>query len=741
MKHHIPIASRRSTGARTTGALLGAAMLVVTACSSSSSSPTTAASSAPATSAAPATTAAPRPIGFTVAFVEPAAGLLGDLSVAQRRGVEDAVADLNAAGGVLGGNVAITTVTERANGDAAAAVTDAKGAGANAIVGPVGSSSALAMLPALDSANLVGCSASATSPALAGVDPNHRFFRTALSDDHLVAVVADAVAKRLTAGATVTVVARNDQYGAGVGGGLANSLTAQGMKASLVSYDASNVLFATTAAAVAATAPQQVVMVSYGESALLLAELVKAGIATTSIIGLDGSFTPRLALQAFPDAPTKADGTTIIGATGNRDYLASLLSRQPDGEVIYAAQAYDCVVSLALAAQAAGTIEAAKIAEQMTKVTGGGTTCTTVADCLTKLGAGEDIDYDGQSGKIAFDDNGEPSTARITTTVIAGGELKESSAIDIDLAAQKNDAAYQAAIASATFVTTLQAQLKLLGYYAGPIDGVYNEATKAALSAFQAASNLPATGEYDQATDEALRGKIGGASTAVSQATANLQVVLTQLGFYKGPIDGKYSPATIDAVKALQAELGVGQTGIIDGSTLAAAYEQGLANAPTPEPPATTTPPPTSVAPPPTTAPPAQPDLIDTLAHSPEYSTLAGLVLLAGLRDTLSGPGPFTVFAPTNEAFAKLPPAALGQLVADPAALKALLLNHVAAGAHPAASLTEGNLASLGTLPLRITIDGAGVHASGATVVAADISASNGIIHGIDTVITGVQPL
>ena len=82
--------------------------------------------------------------------------------------------------------------------------------------------------------------------------------------------------------------------------------------------------------------------------------------------------------------------------------------------LLYISQAYDCATTLALAAATAGTNDPTAIAAAMTSITVGGVKCTTFADCLSKLKAGEDIDYDGPSGAIAFDAQGNPSAGRFT---------------------------------------------------------------------------------------------------------------------------------------------------------------------------------------------------------------------------------------------------------------------------------------------------------------------------------------
>ncbi len=153
------------------------------------------------------------------------------------------------------------------------------------------------------------------------------------------------------------------------------------------------------------------------------------------------------------------------------------------------------------------------------------------------------------------------------------------------------------------FVTQLQQALKALGYYEGDITGVYDEATTAAVAALQRDLGLPDTGQYDEATDAALRERLGVRVEAFGTSVAQLQQALTDLGFYSGPIDGRYSAATIEAVRAFQRELGVPETGVIDVATLQAIYARGIssgvASVPTTtEPPATTAPPPDTTDPP-----------------------------------------------------------------------------------------------------------------------------------------------
>jgi uncharacterized surface protein with fasciclin (FAS1) repeats len=128
-------------------------------------------------------------------------------------------------------------------------------------------------------------------------------------------------------------------------------------------------------------------------------------------------------------------------------------------------------------------------------------------------------------------------------------------------------------------------------------------------------------------------------------------------------------------------------------------------------------------------------DLIETAVAAGAFSTLATALTAAGLIDTLKGAGPFTVFAPTNEAFAKIPAADLKALLQDKAALTKVLTYHVVAGKVMAADvvkLQEARSVQGSMLAIDAT---AGVKVNNATVTATDILATNGVIHVIDTVL------
>ena len=127
-------------------------------------------------------------------------------------------------------------------------------------------------------------------------------------------------------------------------------------------------------------------------------------------------------------------------------------------------------------------------------------------------------------------------------------------------------------------------------------------------------------------------------------------------------------------------------------------------------------------------------DIVDTAVAAGSFKTLAAALQAAGLVDTLKGKGPFTVFAPTDEAFAKIPKADLDALLKDKAKLTAVLTYHVVSGKVMAKDVKAGKVKTVQGSELTLGTAGS-VTVNGAKVIAADLVGSNGVVHVVDTVI------
>jgi uncharacterized surface protein with fasciclin (FAS1) repeats len=129
-------------------------------------------------------------------------------------------------------------------------------------------------------------------------------------------------------------------------------------------------------------------------------------------------------------------------------------------------------------------------------------------------------------------------------------------------------------------------------------------------------------------------------------------------------------------------------------------------------------------------------NIVETAVAAGKFKTLTSLLTQAGLAKTLEGKGPYTVFAPTNAAFANVPKATLARVARNKAQLRSVLLLHVAKGRLTAAEVTERrSVKTLNGRRLAIRVRSGKVFVGGAQVITADVTASNGVIHAIDKVL------
>jgi uncharacterized surface protein with fasciclin (FAS1) repeats len=154
----------------------------------------------------------------------------------------------------------------------------------------------------------------------------------------------------------------------------------------------------------------------------------------------------------------------------------------------------------------------------------------------------------------------------------------------------------------------------------------------------------------------------------------------------------------------------------------------------------------TEATPPPAASPASTETITEIVAGNPEFSTLLAAVEAAGLAETLSGDGPYTVFAPTDAAFAELPAGTLDTLLqpANQDQLTAILTYHVVPAEVMAADVKAGEVPTVNTAPFTIALDGQAVaitdgQGNQANVIETDIDASNGVVHVIDAVLLPPQ--
>ncbi|MBK9740230.1 MAG: ABC transporter substrate-binding protein [Actinobacteria bacterium] len=418
-------------------AVLGVASLALAACGGSSTSSESSSSAAAASSAAPAASSAAASAEastaasamasasadcknptLVVGSILPQTGDLAFLGPPEFAGVKKAVTEINAAGGVLGSEV---TSIEGDSGDtttdiASQTVDSHLSQGVGAIIGAASSGVSLTVIDKITSNGVLQMSPANTSPALTTYEDNGLYWRVAPSDALQGAVIA---ANAVDAGLTdVAVIARQDPYGEGLEKAFSKNFTdAGGTVTSELLYDPAAASFEAEVAEIKAGNPQAVVVIGFEETTKLMQEMIKQGVgpADVQIYLVDGNLSTA-AYKDFPKGTMKGVlGTIPVGEQDLTDFNASLKEIDPSLEdFTYGAQAYDAMMLIALAAEAAGCGDGAAIAAMLPEVANtGGEKCTTFADCLALLQAGTKIDFDGVTGPLDFNQYGDPKSATI----------------------------------------------------------------------------------------------------------------------------------------------------------------------------------------------------------------------------------------------------------------------------------------------------------------------------------------
>ncbi len=405
----------RPTRAWRAAAVLATASLALTACGSNSSDSS---SSDKSSSSSSSSSGAKKGDGtLTIGTLLPQTGDLAFLGPPEFAGVQTAVDDINAAGGVLGKDV-VQTKADSGDGtpDIAGAQTDKLlDANADVVVGAASSSVSLSVIDKITGAGVVQFSPANTSPALDDpkTDPKNLYFRTAPSDVLQGAVMANTVIG--DGKNNVAILARQDSYGEllasqiekGIKSGGGNVATKQ-----LYSADATN--FTAEVNKVAAAKPDALVLVAFDETKKIIPALKAKGVGPQDIqtYFVDGNTADYS--KDFPKGTLTGVEATLPGAELTSDFKNRLLKTDPKITTFtYGPEAYDATVLTALAAISAKSDDPQTFAPFIIKDSEGGTTCTTFKECADLAKKGEDIDYNGVSGPIEMGKTGSPTKATI----------------------------------------------------------------------------------------------------------------------------------------------------------------------------------------------------------------------------------------------------------------------------------------------------------------------------------------
>ncbi|MDQ6526648.1 ABC transporter substrate-binding protein [Nocardioides sp. LHD-245] len=353
-----------------------------------------------------------------IGYVLPETGGIAFLGPGMIGAVKLATAEINDAGGVLGSDVVLTGGDE-GEGDGSVATqtvdrllnTDT----VSAVIGAAGSGISLKIIDKIVTAGVVQCAPSNTSPTFTDYDDDGYYFRAAASDELLAPVFAQLIVD--DGGKRVAVVGRADDYAQRLGDLTVQEVEKAGADASdPILYDPTAQDFDAEIRKIVSYKPDAMVLIAFDETSTILRGLIEAGYGPQDIpiyVGT-GSKKTDLAEQVEPGNKAAVEGLRGVNpaATSQAAFLDKLRGEVPDlSATQFTGEAYDCVTTVALAAQQAESTDPQKIRDNMVSVTEGGTKCTTFADCKKLIDEGEDIDYDGVSGPIDLADNGDPTKA------------------------------------------------------------------------------------------------------------------------------------------------------------------------------------------------------------------------------------------------------------------------------------------------------------------------------------------
>jgi branched-chain amino acid transport system substrate-binding protein len=350
---------------------------------------------------------------LTIGYMVPQDSASADIGEAIRSAVELAGSQINNAGGFNSQPVRFVRADEVVAGIGVdPAVVTLLDAGVDAIVGPASSINALASLGEIVDAGVVACSPTASAALLDDFPDKGLFFRTIPSDSLQARAIADQV--NLTGATQATVVYIDDAYGQLFDEAVEAELRDQGIDpGESIPYSADNVSIAAAANRVATMGSSVVVV---------LGDAISGQVMLATIDNLELAVRPRYfvndamrrsSASAEPmgiDLSKRITGVSPLAYSTNTQFLQDL-GATPDNPSPYAANAFDCVNLIALAARAGGSAIPAEIAAQIPAVSASGSPCMTFAECRDDLVLENNINYDGPGGRLTIGADGDLTEA------------------------------------------------------------------------------------------------------------------------------------------------------------------------------------------------------------------------------------------------------------------------------------------------------------------------------------------
>jgi ABC-type branched-subunit amino acid transport system substrate-binding protein len=354
---------------------------------------------------------------LNVGIILPQTGGLAAFGEGMIAAVEMAIEEVNENGGVWGNDV-VWELRDEGPAEEPEVVTAAAdfmiSQEVNAVIGAASSTSSLNIIEALFNQAIIQVSPSNTGPDFTVSQYNHYYFRTAPSDIIQGSALAEEILEDQQG--TIGILAQQTAYGEGLANQVAEVFTAGGGEVvSTEFYDLAQTEYGSEVNALVAADPDAIVLISYDESLQIIPALVGAGIGPDvkqwyfvdgNRLDYSGNFDAGLMEGVKASQPGGVDEPTEF-----YERLEEFRSGLP--QIAFTPESYDAVIALALGAIAANSDNPDDIRAAMLTITDGGTPCTSFAECRELLEAGEDIDYNGISGPIAWTEDGDPGRAEI----------------------------------------------------------------------------------------------------------------------------------------------------------------------------------------------------------------------------------------------------------------------------------------------------------------------------------------
>ncbi|MGR0221082.1 ABC transporter substrate-binding protein [Agromyces sp. ZXT2-6] len=409
-------ASRSARAAWTGIAIAGVSALLLTACS-------TGADTSPEESEEPAETGDAQPIEagerdltLTVGTILPQSGALAFLGPPEEAGVALAAEDINSADAGLQVEVIYRDSGDTTTDTATVSVTDLLSQDVSAIIGAASSGVSKTVIDQIVAAGVVQFSPANTSADFTDYDDNNLYWRTAPSDVLQGEVLGNLIAE--DGNATLGMIVLNDAYGTGLAQFTREAFEAAGGEVVAEAlFNEGDSSFDAQISEVTAANPDAIALITFDQAKIITPALVGSGYPGDQLYFVDGNLSDYSADFA-PGLVAGSKGTLPgldVGTLG--DFTDRLLEIDPElNDYSYAAESYDALVLIALAAYAANSVEGTDIAAYLQQVSGGsgdGEKVDSFSAAAELLAEGEQIDYDGPSGPVTFDENGDPTEATI----------------------------------------------------------------------------------------------------------------------------------------------------------------------------------------------------------------------------------------------------------------------------------------------------------------------------------------